>query len=181
MKKALLIAVAVTFVMAGFMGIAQAGTDGMCDFHQWRLDACKSIPGSTGQPKCMYHQWPREYCEYTPPPAPPKRIVLHGIKFDTASARIKSESYSILEANLAGLQETNRPIVIEGHTDAQGGDAYNQNLSEERAQSVKTFFVQRGVSSSRITAVGMGENSPMSTNETAGGRARNRRIEIDFR
>jgi len=184
MKKVLFVAVTlVMFVSVGFVNIAQAGFEGKCEYPQWRMDACKAIPAGTGDPKCMFHQWPRDYCEMAPPPPPPppKRIVMHGIKFDTASAAIKSESYPILEENLAGLEETNRPIVIEGHTDSRGTDAYNQKLSEQRAQSVKSFFVERGIDSSRITAVGMGEGNPIATNNTDYGRAQNRRIEIDFR
>jgi len=171
MKKLLLIAVAVTF-LAGLTGVAQAS---VCDSQQWRHDRCGSIPGSTGQPKCKYHEWPRRRCDR---PAP---IVLHGIKFNTGSARIKSNSYPILEKNLYAVKSSGRPIVIEGHTDSQGGNAYNQRLSEKRALSVKNWFVQHGVRPSRIMPVGMGENNPMATNATSSGRAQNRRIEIHFR
>jgi len=172
MKKKLLIAVAVTFVLAGLASVAQGAA---CDSQQWRHDRCESIPGSTGQPKCRYHEWPRGRCER---PAP---IVLHGVKFDTGSARIKTASYPILEENLYDLKHSNRPIVIEGHTDNVGDEAYNQRLSDKRAMSVKDWFVERGVNPSRIMAVGMGEDNPMATNATAAGRAQNRRIEIHFR
>lgn len=172
MKKMLLIAVAVTFVFAGLVGVAQGA---VCDSQQWRHDRCASIPGGTGQPRCMYHEWPRGRCDR---PAP---IVLHGIKFDTASARIKRQSYPILEANLSALERSRRPIVIEGHTDSRGDVPYNMDLSERRAESVKNWFVQHGIRSSRIMAVGMGEDNPIATNATSRGRAQNRRIEIHFR
>jgi len=71
--------------------------------------------------------------------------------------------------------------VIEGHTDNVGDMEYNQRLSEKRAASVKYWFVKQGINSSRIMAVGMGEENPMATNATSRGRAQNRRIEIHFR
>lgn len=172
MKKSLLIAVAVTFVLAGLASVAQGA---VCDSQAWRHDRCESIPGSTGQPKCRYHEWPRGRCKRE------ATIVLHGVKFDTGSARIKRSSYPILKENLYRLKHSNRPIVIEGHTDNVGGEAYNQRLSDKRAVSVKNWFVQHGVRSSRIMAVGMGEDRPMATNATTSGRAENRRIEIHFR
>lgn len=123
----------------------------------------------------MYHEWPRGRCDR---PAP---IVLHGVKFDTGSAKIKSASYPILEENLYALKRSGHRIVIEGHTDNQGDVPYNQSLSDRRAQSVKNWFVQHGVKASRIMPVGMGEDNPMATNATSTGRAQNRRIEIHFR
>lgn len=69
-------------------------------------------------------------------------------------------------------------ITVEGHTDAQGDDASNQRLSQARAESVRAYLVQRGVKSERITAVGKGESTPVASNDTAEGRANNRRVEI---
>ena len=172
MKKMLLIAVAVSFVLVGLAGVAQGA---VCDSHQWRHDKCESIPGSTGQPKCMYHEWPRGRCDR------PASIVLHGIKFNTGSAKIKRASYPILEENLYAVKRSGRRIVIEGHTDNVGDVPYNQRLSDRRALSVKNWFVQHGVKASRIMPVGMGEDNPMATNATSRGRSQNRRIEIHFR
>lgn len=69
-------------------------------------------------------------------------------------------------------------IVIEGHTDSTGSDAYNQSLSERRAWSVQRLLVERGVNPSRITAIGYGESRPVATNATPEGRQMNRRVEI---
>jgi outer membrane protein OmpA-like peptidoglycan-associated protein len=69
-------------------------------------------------------------------------------------------------------------ISVEGHTDAQGDDASNQRLSQGRADSVRAYLVQQGVKSDRITSVGKGETTPIAGNETAEGRANNRRVEI---
>ena len=69
-------------------------------------------------------------------------------------------------------------IDVYGHTDSTGADAYNQTLSERRAQSVANFLVMRGVSQSRVRSQGFGEQYPVATNDTDQGRALNRRVEI---
>jgi outer membrane protein OmpA-like peptidoglycan-associated protein len=67
---------------------------------------------------------------------------------------------------------------VEGHTDSTGTEAYNTDLSIRRAGAVKNLLVQRGVSSTRIEAIGFGESMPVAGNDTEAGRARNRRVEI---
>ena len=69
-------------------------------------------------------------------------------------------------------------IVVEGHTDSQGGDAYNLDLSQKRAMTVRDYLVSRGVSSDRVRAVGYGRVRPIADNRSAEGRAKNRRVEI---
>jgi outer membrane protein OmpA-like peptidoglycan-associated protein len=69
-------------------------------------------------------------------------------------------------------------IVVEGHTDSTGSDAYNQGLSERRALSVQRLLIDRGVSPARISTVGYGESRPVATNNTPEGRQMNRRVEI---
>ncbi|HEY3493382.1 MAG TPA: OmpA family protein, partial [Polyangiaceae bacterium] len=69
-------------------------------------------------------------------------------------------------------------IVIEGHTDSNGNDDSNLRLSQQRADSVKNYLVSRGVKADRVQSVGKGEAQPVATNETAEGRANNRRVEI---
>jgi len=71
-----------------------------------------------------------------------------------------------------------KPMVVEGYTDSVGSDATNLKLSQDRAESVRTYLVSKGVPSDRITAVGKGEASPVAPNDTAEGRANNRRVEI---
>lgn len=75
-------------------------------------------------------------------------------------------------------QFPDRRLLIEGYTDSVGGDSYNQNLSERRAQAVRDALAQRGVDSSRITAVGYGKAYPVADNASPEGRAMNRRVEI---
>lgn len=69
-------------------------------------------------------------------------------------------------------------MVVEGHTDSQGGDAYNQELSQRRAQTVRDYLVTRGVASDRVTSQGFGSSRPIANNDSAEGRANNRRVEI---
>ena len=70
---------------------------------------------------------------------------------------------------------------MKGHTDSQGDDRYNQKLSEERANTVRTFIVSEGVPAARVTAIGFGSKMPVATNATAEGRQQNRRVEIEIR
>lgn len=69
-------------------------------------------------------------------------------------------------------------IVVVGHTDSTGSDAYNQQLSERRAANVKKLLVQRGVQESRVSIVGFGKSQPVATNAMPEGRQMNRRVEI---
>lgn len=74
--------------------------------------------------------------------------------------------------------DESQKVVIEGHTDSNGDDAFNLTLSQQRADSVRTYLVSRGVKADRITASGKGETQPLATNATPEGRANNRRVEI---
>jgi outer membrane protein OmpA-like peptidoglycan-associated protein len=69
-------------------------------------------------------------------------------------------------------------LIVEGYTDSNGSDSYNQNLSQRRANVVRDYLVQRGYPNNRITTNGKGENSPIADNSSAEGRANNRRVEI---
>jgi outer membrane protein OmpA-like peptidoglycan-associated protein len=69
-------------------------------------------------------------------------------------------------------------VAVEGHTDSIGSDDYNQQLSEHRAQAVRDYFVQQGISSSNVEAHGYGKNEPIATNDTPEGRQQNRRVEL---
>ena len=74
--------------------------------------------------------------------------------------------------------DESQKVVIEGHTDSNGDDAFNLTLSQQRADSVRTYLVSRGVKAERITATGKGETQPLASNATPEGRANNRRVEI---
>ena len=69
-------------------------------------------------------------------------------------------------------------VVVEGHTDSIGSDAYNMKLSQRRANTVRDYMVKKGISPSRIKTEAFGETKPIASNKTAEGRAQNRRVEI---
>jgi outer membrane protein OmpA-like peptidoglycan-associated protein len=107
------------------------------------------------------------------------RIVTHGILFDTGSDLIKPESGPTLRsihALLAG--DPALRFRVEGHTDDQGGAKVNGPLSDRRATAVKAWFVKQGIAESRLAAKGLGATKPIDSNETAEGRANNRRVEF---
>ena len=69
-------------------------------------------------------------------------------------------------------------LSVEGHTDSVGSDDYNQQLSERRAEAVREYFVQQGISSDAVTASGFGKTAPVASNDTSEGRQQNRRVEL---
>ncbi len=107
-------------------------------------------------------------------------VRLIGLTFPSGKSTIKPEFFSLLATLQRAVRKfTNSPISIEGHTDALGDDRYNENLSYERAIAVKQYLLANmGLDDSRINAVGFGETSPIASNETATGRAQNRRIDV---
>ncbi|MDR2084224.1 MAG: OmpA family protein [Bacteroidales bacterium] len=104
---------------------------------------------------------------------------LQGIQFETNKATIKSSSYKLLNDMAAEfIANPEYKIEIQGHTDNTGRAEYNQELSERRAQAVKDYLVGKGVPESRMKAVGYGITKPIADNNTAAGRAKNRRVEF---
>ena len=104
---------------------------------------------------------------------------LHGVQFQTGKAVIKTSSYGILnEVADIMVQNPDYHLLINGHTDSQGSEASNLTLSQKRADAVKNYLGRKGVSADRITANGFGETQPIADNETAEGRALNRRVEF---
>jgi outer membrane protein OmpA-like peptidoglycan-associated protein len=101
------------------------------------------------------------------------------VLFKSNEATLLPEAQSRLQQVATALNETKgSAIVIEGHTDSQGSDTFNQALSEKRAQTVKDFLVKSGYDASLIQVSGMGEANPVADNASAEGRANNRRVEI---
>ena len=101
------------------------------------------------------------------------------ILFDTGKATIKPASEEVL-TNIADILDDypNVQFRIEGHTDSTGSEKTNQRLSQERAQSVMNYLIEKGIPSERMTAVGYGEERPIADNNTREGRRTNRRVEI---
>ncbi|KSW27190.1 porin [Pseudomonas sp. ADP] len=103
------------------------------------------------------------------------------VKFDFDKSRVKQNSYADIK-NLADFmkQYPSTSTTVEGHTDSVGTDAYNQRLSERRANAVRDVLVNEyGVEGGRVSAVGYGESRPVADNGTAEGRAVNRRVEAE--
>jgi outer membrane protein OmpA-like peptidoglycan-associated protein len=106
-------------------------------------------------------------------------VTLGDVLFASGKSDLKGGSTSNLAKLSAFLNEyQDRTVVIEGHTDSVGAADYNQGLSQRRADAVKSYLVSQGVASSRLVASGMGQGSPIASNDSATGRQQNRRVEV---
>lgn len=102
-----------------------------------------------------------------------------GILFDVDSSTLRDASRQNLRDLVASLEEyEGTDVLVVGHTDSTGQDAYNQALSERRSDSARTFLVGAGLDAERVTAIGRGETEPIASNETETGRQENRRVEV---
>lgn len=102
-----------------------------------------------------------------------------GVTFDFNKYDVKSQFYPALNQIAGTLREYNQTIVeVSGHTDSVGSDAYNQTLSEQRANSVASYLIGQGLQRERFEVVGMGKRYPIASNDSEQGRALNRRVEI---
>jgi outer membrane protein OmpA-like peptidoglycan-associated protein len=102
-----------------------------------------------------------------------------GLLFDFDSHSIRPDAADHLRTLTASLAEyPDTQLLIVGHTDSDGSEAYNQDLSLRRANAARAFLTGQGVSGGRVHASGRGELEPLATNETAAGRAANRRVEV---
>jgi outer membrane protein OmpA-like peptidoglycan-associated protein len=103
-----------------------------------------------------------------------------GVLFASGKSELLPSAQAKLGEVARALSEQSRDanIVVEGHTDSQGADAYNKKLSEERAGAVRDYLAAHGVAGDRIRAEGIGESRPIADNKSAEGRANNRRVEI---
>lgn len=107
------------------------------------------------------------------------RFVTNAIYFNTNSAVIKPESWPALNQVASALQSIQGTVMIIGHTDSDGNDADNLLLSKKRAEEVKAFLINNfGINSSRLVTHGEGEARPVDNNDTAEGKANNRRVEF---
>ena len=175
-------------------GCPDTDGDGLPD----RIDLCPKQPGGAFQGGCPDTDGDgvsddKDRCPLEPGvpelggcPTPPEKPalerfqgVMRGITFDTGKATIRPESYTTLEEALVALQAWPLvQLIVEGHTDSVGSDSTNMALSQARADAVRVWFIQRGVTPDRLTAIGYGEMQPMADNSSSWGRAENRRIEF---
>jgi OmpA-OmpF porin, OOP family len=101
------------------------------------------------------------------------------ILFNSGKASFQKQTIPVLQAMAAILKEyPTAKFSLEGHTDADGSEAMNQKLSEDRAAAVKNFLIENGIDASRLSSKGFGESMPVDSNKTAKGKANNRRVEV---
>ena len=107
------------------------------------------------------------------------KIIANGIRFDVNKATLKPESMGIIN-EIATLMKEHPEInfCVEGHTDSDGDNDFNQTLSEQRAKTVVSTLEEMGIDGSRLTSKGWGESKPIDTNATSEGKANNRRVEF---
>ena len=112
--------------------------------------------------------------------APAKVTYAADAFFDFDKAVLKPEGKAKLDDLVSKVKGINLEVIIAvGHTDAVGGDAYNQKLSVKRSEAVKAYLVSKGIEKNRVYTEGKGEKQPVADNKTVEGRAKNRRVEIE--
>jgi len=108
-------------------------------------------------------------------------LTLNNVLFDFEQSNLRAEATNTVSKVVAYLKANpERIATIEGHTDHIGSEKYNYGLSVQRSESVKNALISQGISTSRIKTQGLGETTPIATNDSATGRQSNRRVEIIF-
>ena len=102
-----------------------------------------------------------------------------GILFDVNQSTLRAAAQQNLSDLVASLEEyEGTDVLVVGHTDSTGEASYNQGLSERRADAARNYLLGAGLDADRVTAMGMGEEEPIDTNDTDAGRQANRRVEV---
>jgi outer membrane protein OmpA-like peptidoglycan-associated protein len=145
-------------------GCPDGDGDGIADM----FDKCPKVPGVAEENGCLPKIIQRKFSGS-----------VKGIQFESGSAVIKKASFKLLdEAAKVFQQYPTLRIEISGHTDNEGDAAFNMRLSEERAEAVRKYLIDKGIEGRRLVAIGYGQDRPVASNKSAGGRAQNRRIEF---
>ena len=141
-----------------------------------------TLAGCCARPPTPPPPPPKVAAPAPPPPAPPpakEKLVLRGVNFDFAKYNIRPGDAAVLDEAAATLKANPSVTVdVNGYTDAIGSVEYNQKLSERRAASVVRYLVKAGISEDRLVPRGFGKTDFVASNDTAEGRAQNRRVEL---
>ncbi len=139
-----------------------------------RIDNCPDEPGPAENSGCQIKQLVKLTKE---------RIeILEMVYFDTGLDTIQQVSFGLLD-NIAQVMQQHPELElvrIEGHTDDRGAADFNRDLSQRRAEAVRRYLIDKGVSESRLVAKGFGEDKPIASNKNSKGRAANRRVEFNL-
>ncbi|HCN82627.1 MAG TPA: flagellar motor protein MotB, partial [Sphingobacteriaceae bacterium] len=142
-----------------------------------RFDKCPGTPAGT---QVDGSGCPIKFPE-PPPVAAAASVAMptnQAVQFDFDSSVLKTSAYPILDQQSAYLKSSGSTIELDGYASSEGTEAYNLKLSQERANSVKTYLVNSGVDSGKISVKGFGESNPVGSNATEEGRVQNRRVEF---
>ena len=111
----------------------------------------------------------------------PTVVILTGVNFAFNSDKLTPMSRGILDKQVTKIKANpSMKVKVVGHTDEIGSDAYNQKLSERRAKAVMDYFIAEGIEANRLSYEGRGKMSPIASNATEEGRAKNRRVELHY-
>lgn len=160
--------------------------DGICDpwvaekgLQEKYAHICRGSDLCPNNPETVNGYKDDDGCPDEKPQEIKQTMILRGVNFKTASAELLDESYYVLEMVFNSLEAyPHVKVEISGHTDDQGSDDFNLTLSLERAKSVRTYLVLRGIDPDRMVARGYGKMKPVASNTSAEGRAKNRRVEL---
>ena len=149
-------------------GCPDSDGDGVYD----HLDVCPANPGVAANKGCP---------EIKQEVQDEIKLAAQGIYFESNKDVIKAVSFKNLDRLAEIMVEYKEAqVIIEGHTDSEGADAANMTLSQKRADAVKRYIASKGVAASRMTAIGYGETKPVADNDSADGRALNRRVDFNL-
>ena len=149
--------------------VLDADKDGVAD----KDDDCPSVAGPISNKGCP---------EVTTEIIEKLKIQARSVFFNSGKSTFKTGDAATI-TSLDAMKEIlrnypNAKFSIEGHTDSDGSNAFNQKLSEDRANAVRNALIEKGVKADNLTAIGFGESNPIATNKTAAGKAQNRRTEV---
>ena len=160
------------------------------------IDQCPNTPqgvqvDAVGCPVDSDHDGVPDYldkCPGTPPGlkvdaegCEVEEMILRGVNFKTNSAELEPTSADTLDSVVAVMvQRPNSKAEIRGYTDSRGSDAYNLKLSERRAAAVVAYLTAHGIPGDNLRSIGFGKDNPVASNDTAEGRAQNRRVTVQF-